>query len=348
MRGSKESDKTAMVTPAPAPAPAAAMPVPREVQKIEVQLEGDAPNSHVVFRRHVTQTPTTLQISATDVVELVEVSAPGYKTARYWLTFDRPTHLHAHLAKGTGMSEASEEETLVALGEVSAPSTPAIAAAAPATATAATKTVDRTPPAAAARTPEPTRVATLAPRKIGRLAVESPEKRPMEAPMMMAPDLPVVTEEPVAKNEARTPDPVIAKPTKTENSEPAPMPVAKTDPTPAPEQTMPEPSVAKPEMPSVATPAIDNATVSSVVGTHRPEVLKCFAEGKKKDHTMKGTISLQLQDDNGGKVHRVQVQSTLKDPQVAACVVKSANAWKFPARSGAGELANVTYPFTIN
>ena len=344
MRGSKESDKTAMIpAPTPAPAPAAAMPAPREVQKIEVQLEADAPNSHVVFRRRVEASPATIQIAATDVVELVEVSAPGYKTSRYWLTFDRATHLHAHLVKGTGMAEASEEDTLVALGEVSAP-----AIAQPATTPVATKTVEHTTTTVAARTPEPTRVASLAPRKIGRAAAE-PDKHPIEAPQMMAPDLPTITEEPVAKVDPKMPDPVVAKPEPKTEPKIDPTPVAKADPTPLPEPTKPEPAMAKPDLPApTATPAIDNATVSSVVGTHRPEVLKCVAAGKKADHAMKGTITLQLQVDSGGKVHRVQVQSTLHDPLVDACVVNSANAWKFPARSGSGELASVTYPFTIN
>jgi len=63
---------------------------------------------------------------------------------------------------------------------------------------------------------------------------------------------------------------------------------------------------------------------------------------------MKGTLSLQLQVDNGGRVHRVQVQSTLNNPLVAACVVKAANAWRFPARASTAEVATVSYPFTIN
>jgi hypothetical protein len=37
----------------------------------------------------------------------------------------------------------------------------------------------------------------------------------------------------------------------------------------------------------------------------------------------------------------------LNNPLVAACVVRSANAWKFPTRDGA-DLATVNYPFTIN
>jgi len=347
LKGSKDDTKTAMTPPQPAvqqPQPAAAMPLPKEPQKIQVELEADAPNSHVTFRRRVASTPASMTIPATDVVELVEVTAPGYKTARFWLTFDRPTHLHAHLVKGAGLLEATEEETLVALGEVAAPTTTQAVAKAPqaATQTAAveTKAPERTATTAARTAPatETQRVA-MAPRKIGRAAADDP-KKPAEQPKMMAPDLPTMT--------AMQDEPVV--PTK-------PEPKAKSEPEPKQEpaktETMPEPTktepVAKTEPePAVAKPAIDNATVTSVVGTHRPEVLKCFAEGKKKDHAMKGTISLQLQVDNAGKVHHIQVQSTLKDPLVAACVVKSANGWKFPARSGNGDVATVTYPFTIN
>ena len=97
----------------------------------------------------------------------------------------------------------------------------------------------------------------------------------------------------------------------------------------------------------IARPQLDRATVSSVIGTHRPEVLKCFAEGKKKNPAMKGTLTLQLQVNAAGRVNRVQVQSTLNNPVVAACVVKAANTWKFPSRAG-GEVATVAYPFTIN
>ena len=71
------------------------------------------------------------------------------------------------------------------------------------------------------------------------------------------------------------------------------------------------------------------------------------ATGKKKNPGMKGTLSLQLQVSAAGAVHRVQVQSTLNNPIVAACVVKAANSWKFPTRRG-DEIATVSYPFTIN
>jgi serine/threonine protein kinase len=287
LRGGKQ-DKVAMTpTPAPVaqPAPAAAMPLPAAPQKISVELDADAPNAHVVFRRRVAAAPTTMQLAATDVVELVEVSAPGYKTQRYWLTFDRPTHLRAHLVKGNGSLEATEEETLIALGEVTAPAMPAVAAAMPAVATVAkmpaTKPVEMAvAPKAAAVTAMPavataptqmaaapanpvtpaatTQVAAttpaLAPRKIGRAAAEA---APPADPAIASTDPAPAAELPAATTpvEAPTADPMPA----------------------AVEQPKAEPAVAKaepvaPVVPDPVRPSIDNATVSSVVGAHRPEV----------------------------------------------------------------------------
>src|SRR5260221_10206037 len=71
LKGSSKDDKVAVQPPAPAvqPQPAAAIPAPKEAQKIQVELEADAPNAHVTFRRRVVGSPTTLTMGATDVVE---------------------------------------------------------------------------------------------------------------------------------------------------------------------------------------------------------------------------------------------------------------------------------------
>ena len=377
LRGGGNKTEAVATTPAPVqPLPATATPAPREMQapsKVQVDLGANVANAHVTFRRRVAAAPSTQQIAPSDIVELVEVSAPGYKTMRYWLTFDRPTHLNAKLVKGTGIEEASEEATLVALGEVGSPATAAIAATAP-TATAA-PAVAAAAPAVAIKTPEPAKTPeptkTPEPAKVTTTAaktVETPKAEPAKAPeptkvAMVTPE-PAKTAVPTprkigrgaaeeihsADSAANLPEPTKAEPVKeAPKAEPEPVKaeptVAKADPMPA----KAEPAVTKPEPvaePAVAKPAIDKATVSSIVGTHRPEVLKCFAEGKKKSASMKGTITLQLQVDAAGKV-RAQVQSTLNNPLVAACVIKSANGWKFPARSG-GEMASVAYPFTIN
>ena len=166
---------------------------------------------------------------------------------------------------------------------------------------------------------QPDKVA-MAPRKIGRSAADG-EPAKEEA----KPDVPAA---PVAEPKREEPK---QEPVKSETEKVAEAPKA-------------EPKLEQVEQ---VRPAIDRATVSSVISTHRPEVLKCFAEGKKKNPQMKGTLTLQLQVDGAGAVHRVQVSSTLNNPLVAACVVKAANTWKFPVRAG-GEIATVAYPFTIN
>lgn len=273
------------------------------------------------------------------------MSAPGHKTVRYWLTFDRPTKLVAQLVKGTGSFEATEEQTLIALGEISAPApafeetpkpaakTVAAATPAPAPATPAVKeqpapaTVAAAMPAPRPMTGEP---AHVAPRKIGRAAADA-----------MPPE--ISSAEPVAEDPApeapAEPKPAAADP-KPAPVEPVVEPeVAKVEPAPAP-----VPAVVKPEPPR---PAFDKAVVSAVVGQNRPAVMKCFADGKKANPKMKGKLSVHLAVDAAGKVKQVQVSSTLGNPLVAACVAKLVNGWKFPARA-TDQLAMVSYPFTIN
>ncbi len=355
MRGGNEAPaKVAAAEPAPAPLPAAATtPAPKETAapaKVAVELNANVPNARVTFRRRVAAAPSTMQITPSDIVELVEISAPGYKTVRYWLTFDRPTTLNAKLVKGSGLHEASEEATLVALGEVAAPSQPAVAAAAPAPAVA----VAKIEPKIEAKV-EPKVEPTLQAKTVAKVA---PEIKAEPKPVAVAAVTPAPTPAPAALpaprkigrgDDTATVEPIVAATTVTPAADPIPQPkaepaVTKTDVEPKAE---PKPVVDVPKAePAVAKPAIDKATVTSVVGSHRPEVLKCFAEGKKKNPNMKGTITLQLQVDSTGKV-RAQVQSTVNNPLVAACVIKSANGWRFPARAG-GDPQLVVYPFTIN
>ncbi len=351
MRGGNNTVAIAPVTP-PAPLPAVSMPQPapapvREA-KVAVQLEANVANARVTFRRRSSPTPATMQIAPSDIVELVEVSAPHYKTVRYWLTFDRATHLTAQLPKGEGLVEASEEQTLVALGEVTAQPT-VVAVRAPVPVPVATPalavTVIPTPatPAVAKPIEKPLTVAKVDPASITSttpVATPTPPTIPTTAPIgPVAPRrIGHGAEESTAPTVAAVDPAPSTEPAMTE-SQPEP---AKVEPLP---ETKPEPAIVKPE--PIAKPAIDMATVTAVVGQHRPEVIKCFGEGKKLDPKLKGTLTLQLQVDLTGRVRRVQVQSTLHSPVVAACVVKSANAWHFPSR-GTGDIAAVSYPFVIN
>jgi hypothetical protein len=335
--GEKQVATSAPVTPVATPAPAAAtQPAPRETapSKVMVALNANAPNARVTFRRRVSAAPSTMQITPSDIVELVEVSAPGYKTVRYWLTFDRPTTLDAKLKKGSGMEEATEEATLIALGELAAPAPVRheVAAAKPVEVAKVKQEIVAEPVAVAkpveivAKEPAAKKDKVPTPRKIGRgTEVATEVASNSEATVAPVADEPKADPMPEAKTEAKI------------EAKPEPILEPKAEPKPEPKL---EAAVAKP------SPSIDKGVVMSVIGKHRPEVLKCLAEGKKKNATMKGTVNLQLQVDAAGKV-RAQVQSTLNAPMVAACVIKAASSWTFPARAG-GEVATVVYPFTIN
>ena len=185
LKGSSPKDAVASATQSTAMAsmPTQQIPTSHEPQKISVELEANVPGARVTFRRHLSQAPERQEVAPIDVVELVEFSAPGYKTERYWITFDRPTHLKAHLVKGAGMEEASEEATLIALGEADAivmtGTAPKLASNDTNKATTTTTTTTTTPkdtatPAMAAATPAPQMAAR---RKIGRgSSSEAPEE----------------------------------------------------------------------------------------------------------------------------------------------------------------------------
>jgi len=356
MRGGNHEDKVANPAPPPTPAPGAATQA--AASKIVVQVESSAPGARVTFRRRLSAAPAKMQIAASDIVELVEVSAPGHKTMRYWLTFDRATHLDATLLKGEGLVEASEEQTLIALGEVSAPSAKPAGAPAPVVVVAQVQAKVTDIVAATVAKPERADPQTEVsqPRKIGKGAAdEQPvEIRPTTIEHQRAdpkieravanPNLPeqptvVIEKQTEAMTEATT-----EATTKATTKATTDVIEPKAD-KPEPEATPLIPGVAKVEPPK---PAIDQATLSAVVGKNRPAVLKCFTDGKKQNPKLKGTLTLSLAVDASGKVARVQVQSTITgNPLVAGCVVKAAYGWRFPSR-GDGSLANVAYPFVIN
>jgi hypothetical protein len=134
---------------------AVAVAAPAAVSKVELHLDANVPGAHVTFRGRVHDAPAALEVNESDIVELVEVAAPGYKIQRYWLTFDRPTHLTARMIKGDGLNEATEDQTLIALGEMAEPVAEPVSASAAAPAAPPRRVTIKLPPR----------------RKIGRAAV---------------------------------------------------------------------------------------------------------------------------------------------------------------------------------
>jgi serine/threonine protein kinase len=214
--GKSEPKPSAAPAPIAPPRPAAAIPAPAAAPppapaKVDVSLDANVPDARVTFRRRVSPAPAALQIATSEIVEIVEISAPGYKTMRYWLTFDRPTHLNARLSKGKGFEEASDEATLVALGEVAAPA-----------AVAAVPAPVAKPTTVAASRPTPVR------RKLGRTAVE-----PVAAPVAPTAPTPPAAADPDPKSANDEPQPSFMAP-------PEPAPVAPTETAPAKREPAPE------------------------------------------------------------------------------------------------------------
>ncbi len=207
---------SASVTPAPAIAtsPGAAAtsePVTGRARRIPLVVKTTVPDARVTFRRRSSTIDEPLEIIPSYVVELVEVSAPGHKTIRYWLTLDRATTITMTLPKGDGLIEASELETLVALGEEPEGTAPSPVAAAAAKrepssrkvekptprvvattktvtdAPSPTKTAIVTPPPTktAIMTPPPTKVAIINPTKAGTVTPSS-TKPPVTTPAVTA------------------------------------------------------------------------------------------------------------------------------------------------------------------
>jgi serine/threonine protein kinase len=334
--GSAETAAIAPIQPAPI-MPPSSPPVPQDrlPEKVPVSLDADVPSARVTFRRRVLATPTTAKVTLTDVVELIEVSAPGYRTVRYWLTFDRPTRLVARLTKGTGIVEATEEETLIALGEVSAPT-----AAEPPNVTARPTVAGRTETAR----PDGTLGATRANRPAGAQPSSTPPAaagdgvQQRTTPRRIGRAQAVATIDSAENRSSAVEAMIDPSPAEPPNAEPPPAELPKTEP---PKVELPRPAAAEPR------PTIDPAVVTTLIGGYRPEVLKCIAQSKKKNPKLKGTLTVQLQVAVTGAVKHAQISSTLNNPLAAACVAKAAQGWKFPAPPN-GQTTTVSYPFVFN
>ncbi|HUJ57803.1 MAG TPA: protein kinase [Kofleriaceae bacterium] len=326
MRGGGGSSTTE-ATVAPMPRPAAAIPAPAPPPapvpppKVQVELDADAPNAHVVFRRRIAPAGTSNEIAPSDVVELVEVSAPGYKTERYWLTFDRPTHLKAHLTRGSGLAEATEEETLLALGETPVPPPARPAAAPPPAAHVATHTV-----AAAVEPPrtEPVVAHTVAPRKIGRAAAEQVSEVPGV----------------VAKAEPPRPQQQVSAELPVAAAAPAPVPTPQVADEPKPDWVnKPEPAVAAPVpaptlAPKVIAPAmLKQLRVSGDTQIDAPDITQheMMQDGKSKISAV-----LKVCLDASGGASAVTVAKSSGYPVYDQALVSGVKGWHWKPYTAEG------------
>jgi TonB family protein len=190
-----------------------------------------------------------------------------------------------------------------------------------------------TPPVAAPSAPTVQPIETAAP------VVETPPAVEQAAPVAeAAPEAaPEVTKSVTVKRPERKssthhaaavapePEPVAAP-----TPPPAPVPA----PTPAPQVAVQAPAPAPAPVPAVVDPPkvieqqiqlLSNATVSAVASDNARQLGKC--EGGA---TLHGDIAVSFQIDGTGKVVKSQLSSSIKNPKVAACILKAVQTWRFP------------------
>jgi eukaryotic-like serine/threonine-protein kinase len=138
----------------------------------------------------------------------------------------------------------------------------------------------------------------------------SPEPATVTTPTKRSP----TTTKAVAAKRAPPPSPALGPAvTPVPAVAPAPQPAVAPTPPPAPPQVEPE----------MAT--ISNAVISNIAASNARQLAAC--EGTAE---LRGDVSVTFEVDATGKVVKSQLASSIKNPKVAGCILKTVQSWKFP------------------
>jgi TonB family protein len=141
------------------------------------------------------------------------------------------------------------------------------------------------------------------------------------------------------------------------SSTPAPAPAPA--PTPAPEPAPPPPAAtadtsptpAPPDAGAAPTPVTEAPDQCTPVGVDfekraRPKLKECYAQGKKKDPNLEGTVKIKITVDVKGKIKSVKViENSLTQP-VADCMLNVVKKTPFPEVDKCWD-ATLTIPITF-
>jgi TonB family protein len=293
---------------------------------IRVQVGSQTPQSRVTLRGRTHPLPFVADLKVGPEPEVVEITAPGREGRRFWLKLDRPMRLAADLPSGRGVLEASEEETLVALGERPVPSESVTGRAADAQRNSPSHRVVRAHVASAGNTSKG--IAGPAP------AAQTPAP-PASAPTTITPIAPGTTPkaEPVVPPSTPPVTPpkadAIARPIAARAEEPAPS-------------TSSAPAVPR------AGGTLDPARIQAVVKARLPEVRRCYERAKMDEPDLKGRVTLRISVSATGAVSSSTIESsTLGNSRVESCIADAVQGWRFPAPLG-GKTAVISYPFNLH
>jgi len=92
--------------------------------------------------------------------------------------------------------------------------------------------------------------------------------------------------------------------------------------------------------------SIDAAAARQVINQNRRQVRNCYERQLKTNHTLQGSLNLQVKVGSNGRVQAARVGGSLRDPTVFACVRRLAQSWSFPAPEG-GNCAVISAPFNM-
>lgn len=92
--------------------------------------------------------------------------------------------------------------------------------------------------------------------------------------------------------------------------------------------------------------SIPAAQARRVINENRRQVRNCYERQLKTNHTLQGTLNLQLRVGGNGEVTGARVGGSLRDPAVFSCVRNLASSWRFPVPTG-GNCAVINAPFQM-
>lgn len=95
----------------------AASPTSTTPASVTLRVIADAPQARVTFRHRNEDAGNAQTLAANNVFELLEVTAPGRSSIRYWVKLDRALTLVADLPVGNGVIDATDAQTSAALGK---------------------------------------------------------------------------------------------------------------------------------------------------------------------------------------------------------------------------------------
>lgn len=94
------------------------------------------------------------------------------------------------------------------------------------------------------------------------------------------------------------------------------------------------------------TGSLDTDLVRRIVRAHINEIRHCYNQGLARDPNLKGRVAVKFTIGPKGDILAAELsESTVRDADVGACIVKAVKKWTFPKPAGGPVI--ITYPFVL-